>query len=95
MRQALVLALSVPRWAEHLPGRRNEGRQMTQGSGQPGAGPQLAGTDSDHQNAGEAADQRVGEAGLDPGAGVCACQAAGAECDARGPAGGHRAVLVD
>lgn len=40
-------------------------------------------------------DQSVEKAGLNPGSGICARQAADAERDARGPLGSRRPVLVD
>jgi hypothetical protein len=40
--------------------------------------PQVPATNSDHQNADHAADQEIGQAGLDPGAGIAASQAADA-----------------
>lgn len=47
------------------------------------------------EDADQAADQCVWQAGLDPGAGVCARQAADAERDSGGPVWRHGAVLVD
>ena len=80
---AMLARLAIPacRW----PGRA--------GSAQ--AGPQVPGADRDDQDADQAADQGVGHAGLDPGSGVAASQAADAQGDACWPVRGHGAVLVD
>ena len=58
-------------------------------------GPEVTGTDRDHQNADQATDQSIRETGLDSGAGICASQAARTERDTSPPVRGNRAVLMD
>ena len=58
------------------------------------AGPQVAGADGDHQDADQAADQIIGQPGLNAGTGIATGQAAEAERDADGPVRDHRARLM-
>src|SRR5580704_10499098 len=76
----------------------NSGRSMLPWASRAGsaqARPQVAGTDRDYQDADQAADQDVGQAGLDPGTGISASQPTNDEGDAGWPVRGHGAVLVD
>src|ERR1700722_4215015 len=75
----------------------NSGRSLLPWASRAGsaqARPQVAGTDRDHQDADQAADQDVGQAGLDPGTGIGAGQATDTQGDAGWPVRGYGAVLV-